>query len=114
MPLLRNGQWAETNPWVRVHDDQPLAELTDSDTPKVLSMPRFIELANQGQFPVSGVWLEPEDNVQDLAPYLDSVQLLVINFSVFTDGRGYSHVLNSVLPESYALPETCDLTKYYS
>jgi len=90
MPLLRNGQWAKTNPWIRIDDDQPLAEIVKSDAPKVLSMPRFIKLANQGQIPVAGVWLKPEDDIQELATFLDSIQLIVIDFPVFTDGRGYS------------------------
>ena len=27
MPLLRNGQWADKNPWIRVEDDSPLPDI---------------------------------------------------------------------------------------
>lgn len=90
MPLLRNGQWADNNPWVRLEDDEPLPINHASDTPVACSLKRFIELEQSGQNSVSGVWLSSSDDVLELNGYLDHLQLIVIDFPVFTDGRGYT------------------------
>ena len=39
---------------------------------------------------VSGVWLQSDDDVSLLAEHLEHIQLIVIDFPVFTDGRGYT------------------------
>ena len=90
MPLLRNGQWAENNPWLRLEDDEPFHETTADKPPQICSLQRFTEHAERGQFPVSGVWLKSDDDVHLLTPYLDNVQLVVVDFPAFTDGRGYT------------------------
>ena len=38
----------------------------------------------------SAVRIEPGDDARDLLPYLDRLQLIEVNFPVWTDGRGYS------------------------
>nr|WP_234029194.1 DUF934 domain-containing protein [Aurantiacibacter spongiae] len=38
----------------------------------------------------SAVRIEPGDDVQDLVPHLDRIQLVEVNFPGFGDGRGYS------------------------
>ena len=90
MPLLRNNRWDENNPWIRVEDGEPFPENNTGKSPQLCSLPRFIELADQGSYPASGVWLTPEDDVSLLKPYLDHLQLVVVDFPAFTDGRGYS------------------------
>jgi uncharacterized protein (DUF934 family) len=37
-----------------------------------------------------GVWLAPEDAVEDIAPDLDDFSVIAVHFPRFTDGRGYS------------------------
>jgi uncharacterized protein (DUF934 family) len=38
-----------------------------------------------------GVILEPDSDLDDLAPHLDRVSFIAIHFPKFTDGRGYSN-----------------------
>ena len=37
-----------------------------------------------------GIWLQPADDVAELAPDLDAVALVAIQFPKFSEGRGYS------------------------
>ena len=90
MPLLRNGQWADNNPWVRLDNDEPFHETSNNKPPQICSLERFIEHAEKGHFPASGVWLKSDDDVHLLTPYLNNVQLVVVDFPAFTDGRGYT------------------------
>ena len=91
MPLLRNGQWADNNPWTLLEDDDALPIQSDSKTPLLCSLKRFIELNSLRQpHSVSGVWLTPDDDVMRLAGHLDHLQLVVIDFPAYTDGRGYT------------------------
>ncbi len=90
MPLLRNGHWADKNPWIRLEDDAPLPEINAGKTALLCSLSRFIELEHNTAHGVSGIWLQSDDDVGVLADHLDHVQLIVIDFPVFTDGRGYS------------------------
>ncbi len=94
MPLLRNGHLVANNPWVRLEDDAafPLAvtDTAQSEAPVLVSLTRFLALQATGNNTVSGVYLAPDDDVQLLAEHLHRVQLIVIDFPQFTDGRGYS------------------------
>jgi uncharacterized protein (DUF934 family) len=38
----------------------------------------------------TGVWLAPDDPVDELLPWLADLPVIAIHFPVFTDGRGYS------------------------
>lgn len=90
MPLLRNGQWADNNPWVHLEDEDALPSGLAGDTPLVYSLARFLDSEASGQHTTSGVWLSSTDNVLELAGKLDHIQLIVIDFPVYTDGRGYT------------------------
>ena len=94
MPLLRNGHLATNNPWVRLDDDAalplPVTGTGQSGAPVLASLTRFLALQATGNNTVSGVYLAPDDDVQLLAEHLHRVQLIVIDFPQFTDGRGYS------------------------
>lgn len=91
MPLLRNGSWADDKPWLRLEDNDPLpANSAETKGPVACSLERFLELAENRQYPVSGVWLKSDDDVMKLESHLDHVQLIVIDFPVYTDGRGYT------------------------
>jgi uncharacterized protein (DUF934 family) len=54
----------------------------------VVSLPRLAELA--GHTGRVGVRVEPEDDVNEVAKVLPTVQLVAINFPKFGDGRGYT------------------------
>lgn len=90
MPLLRNGQWVDNNAWVRVEDDEPLPDGNTADVAVACSLKRFIELDSTVQHLVTGVWLNSADDVYQLRDHIDHLQLVVIDFPVFTDGRGYT------------------------
>ena len=94
MPLLRNGHLVANNPWVRLDDDAafplPATDTVQSEAPVLASLTRFLALQATGYHTVSGVYLAPDDDVQLLAEHLHRVQLIVIDFPQFTDGRGYS------------------------
>lgn len=38
-----------------------------------------------------GVWLDSDEGPESLAPYIDRLHLIAINFPKFVDGRGYSY-----------------------
>ena len=94
MPLLRNGHLVANNPWIRLDDDAtfplPATDSDQSEAPVLASLTRFLALQATGLNTVSGVYLAPDDDVQLLAEHLHRVQLIVIDFPQFTDGRGYS------------------------
>ncbi len=89
MPLLRNGQPVENDPWVRIEDDADLP--TADGAMAVVSLSRFLEMMRDHRYDVAGVSLAPSDNTADLEPWLDRLRLVCIEVPVFTDGRGYSH-----------------------
>ncbi|MFK8079684.1 MAG: DUF934 domain-containing protein [Granulosicoccus sp.] len=90
MPLLRNGQWVDNNPWIKIEDDAPLPEGNPSDAAVASSLERYLSLEDCMRHRVSGVWLKSEDDVLPLEAHLTHLQLVVIDFPVFTDGRGYT------------------------
>ncbi len=75
--LIRDGAITEDH-WLPADGDQP--------------GPNNIPTLAQWREDAAGaVQLEPGDGVTDLLPALDSLQLVAINFPVFTDGRGFSY-----------------------
>ena len=88
MPLLRNGRLSADDTWVRLDD----ADASDHApaTPVLSGLARFLEdaAANRAS---AGVVLAPDDDALALAPHLDRLQLVAIDFPQYTDGRGYSH-----------------------
>ena len=94
MPLLRNGQLVDENPWTLLEDDAVYPPGNESQDPQagplITSLERFLELEADGLHSVSGVKLKPDDDVTRLAEHLQRIQLIVIDFPQYTDGRGYS------------------------
>lgn len=90
MPLLRNGHWVDNNPWIRVDDDIESLLTVRSEKPMLCSLKHFLELQKTVNNAISGVWLKPDDDVTQLAEHLHHLQIVVIDFPVYTDGRGYS------------------------
>lgn len=90
MPLLRNGQWVDNNPWVKLNDEDDIPTPKEGSDLAAVSLQRFISLSEDNIHTVSAVWLESTDDVSLLSDYLELVQLIIIDFPVFTDGRGYT------------------------
>ena len=88
MPLLRNGEISDSDLWLMANDD---TELPDNLEHVLVTLTRYLELQrNQGVLP-AGVIVAPADDVQLLAPYVEQLHLIAIDFPTYTDGRGYSH-----------------------
>lgn len=87
MPLIKAGAEIQ-NEWAFVADDDSLPE-SGSIT---LSLKRFLSAApdlllrNEGV----GVRLAPDDDPNELEPWLDRLRLIEVDFPKYTDGRGYS------------------------
>lgn len=74
--------------WVEAPDDAPLPAAAQV-------LVSFDRLSAEGETLLKtsahlGLRLEPHHAVEKIAPYIDALSLIVIEFPVFTDGRGYS------------------------
>lgn len=83
--------WNETgfqgdDPWV-IETEETKA---GSNEKPLLPLASFIEKAEAGETGL-GVLIQPADNVKALAPHLDSIALVAVNFPAFNDGRAFSH-----------------------
>jgi uncharacterized protein (DUF934 family) len=89
--------WNETG---FVSDDQWVIETEETkagnNEKPLLPLETFIEKAKAGDTNL-GVLIKPADNVRDLAPYLDNIELVAVSFPAFNDGRAFSHA--SILRE---------------
>jgi uncharacterized protein (DUF934 family) len=87
MPLISNGEIVADR-YVRIADDASIPD----DVAVVVSAARFLANAEyllRREAPTGVLW--PNDRrVAELAPYLHRLALVVLNFPVFKDGRGYS------------------------
>ncbi len=84
--IIRNREIVES-PWVRVGQDDELPT-----SPVIVPFKRW--LAEQDTLAARGdvaVYLEGDDDARALAPHLESLELVAIDFPKFGDGRGYSH-----------------------
>jgi uncharacterized protein (DUF934 family) len=84
--FIGDDRWViETEETKAGNDDRPL-----------LPMETFIDKAKAGETGL-GVLIKPADNVRELAPYLDNIELVAVLFPAFNDGRAFSHA--SILRE---------------
>jgi len=84
--LYKDGAFV-ADPWHLLDDDAPLP-----DTGHVL-LPVARALAEAPEAPRGlrvGAHVSPDDDVDDLAPVLDRLEVVAIVFEKFSDGRGYS------------------------
>jgi uncharacterized protein (DUF934 family) len=87
MPLLKNGRVAEDR-YLRVLDDAPIPD----DVAVIVPAERFLadaeDVLRRGA--PAGVSWPNNRRVAELAPYLDRLALIALNFPNFKDGRAYS------------------------
>lgn len=88
MPLLRNGAISDNDLWSVINDDTDLPENLEH---VLVTLPRYLELQKNPGIVPTGVIVAPADDVQSLAPYVQQLNLVGIDFPAYTDGRGYSH-----------------------
>mgnify|MGYP000843560026 FL=1 len=90
--LIKNGQLIDDDARILILDEtQAPEELTLADGP--VFVPFAVWQAHKGQLSGRaglGVWLDSHEEVEDLAPDLDSIGAIALNFPKFTDGRAYS------------------------
>ena len=96
MPLIKNRNITD-DCWVHLNDDAPAA-LNGLET---ISLSRF---TSEGSEWISknvglGVRLEPQDDIQKIATFLDQLSLIVLEMPAFTDGRTFSQA--RLLKERY-------------
>lgn len=87
MTLIRHGRRADDDPWIVVGDDDDLPE-----GPVVVSLGRWRAERDQiarRNSPL-GVRLRSDEAPEDIAGDLDRLDLVMLEFPAFTDGRPYS------------------------
>lgn len=84
--LTAGGAWVE-NTWSVVRDADPAAAAGAGRDGLLISLPALLA---QDRDDVVAVWLAPTDDPLALVPWLDEIDLIAVEFPVFTDGRGYS------------------------
>lgn len=67
------------------------ADLIDPEPGRICNLEQWQRLADKSG---SAVQIEPGQEPDVLFDYLGQLQLIVINFPVFTDGRGFSYARN--------------------
>ncbi|NWL20814.1 DUF934 domain-containing protein [Pseudomonas umsongensis] len=71
----------EDDPWTLVRDlEAPLPE-----GQLILPLARWLDNPQQ-----NAVWLGPDDEVEDLKPWVGELRLIALDFPSFRDGRAYS------------------------
>jgi Uncharacterized protein conserved in bacteria len=87
MPLIKDGRIA-ADPWQFVADEEPLPVAG----PVAVSLPRWLaerDALLARETPV-GVRLESRHKAEEIAPDLDALALVALEFPTFRDGRAYS------------------------
>ncbi len=97
MRLVKSGQVA-ADTYVRVADDAPVP----GDTPVIIPAARFLAQAEEilRREALTGVLWPNNRRIAELAPYLDRLALVALEFPKFRDGRAYSQA--RLLRETYS------------
>ena len=80
--LIKDGAIVEDE-WRAADEDSPLR-----DSSQVATLDQWLDLEDKA---ASAVQLEPGQAPAPLLAHLDELVLVVVNFPVFTDGRGFSY-----------------------
>ena len=121
MPLLESGRIV-SDPWQKLADDAALP----SD-PCIVSLSRLRqdEAVRTARHLRLGVALPVDQPAEVLAPYLDRLSLVAVNFPTFRDGRGFTQARSlrerlafsaeiratgNILPDQYAFLLRCGIT----
>jgi len=122
MPLLEHGRPVQ-DPFVAVADDAPLP----ADAPALIPFARLQREADAlaGRNAALGIQVASATQAEDIAPFLDRVTLVVVEFPKFRDGRGFTiartlrerygftgeiRAVGHVLPDQYEFLVRCGFT----
>ena len=88
--LTAEGE-TRTDDWTLLPRDVNAAELPTGDLilPFRVWVEARTELLARGSR--AGVWLESDEQAEDLEPFLAELAIIALDFPVFSDGRGYSN-----------------------
>jgi uncharacterized protein (DUF934 family) len=88
--IIRDGR-VESDPWVVLRPAAGEPEAALPEGPVLVPLARWIAGAEALLArPPTGVWLAPADDPAALAPWIDRLRVVAVDFPKFTDGRGYS------------------------
>jgi uncharacterized protein (DUF934 family) len=121
MPLLECGRIV-TDRWQELADDAALPS-----APCILSLSRLQqdEAVRMARHPLLGVALPVDQSAEVLAPYLERLSLVAVNFPTSRDGRGFTQARSlrehlafsgeiratgNILPDHYAFLLRCGIT----
>lgn len=65
-------------------------EVGESGGGLALTLSEFLQAAPDAEPRTLGLWLEPPDELEQLAPLLDRARLIVVNFPKNGEGRGFT------------------------
>lgn len=90
--LIKNGQFAD-NPWLIIDRESDLKSCLSASAdhlivPLALWREHRDELLDSGR--TIAVWLDSDEDPEDLAEDLDRLPLVALNFPAFKDGRAFS------------------------
>jgi uncharacterized protein (DUF934 family) len=90
MPKLINNGVLEENTWQTINEPSDVAALPEG---KVLLPLSFVD-ANINELNIDkenlGVIIKPTESAEDVAPLLEKVSVIALEFQNFMDGRGFS------------------------
>ena len=119
MKLIKNGTVVDPD-WI--YRDR--AEDIDQNTNQIVPLELFVELFLKNPDLSVGIQINVDTNLEDVAPHLKNVSLVVIEFASYADGRGFSiahrlrHSLGytgkiwgsgSLIADQYALAVQCGI-----
>src|SRR5690606_11224783 len=85
--IWRETGFVENDPWVIETDEVKAGGVQKP----VLSLDALIDKAEASNEAGLGVLVRPADDVRRLAPHLDRLDIVVVEFPAFNDGRAFSH-----------------------
>ena len=85
--IWKETGFVENDPWV-IETDEVKAEGAQKP---LLSLDALIETAEASNEAGLGVLVRPADDVRRLEPYIDRLDIVVLEFPAFSDGRAFSH-----------------------
>ncbi|MDD3481760.1 DUF934 domain-containing protein [Azovibrio restrictus] len=92
-PLIDQHGLVRSDPWRCIGSAEELDEACKADNQHLILSVSLWQAYGQRlreRDHSVGVWLGPEDEPEQLAPVLASLPIIAVQFTTFTDGRGYS------------------------
>ena len=87
--IWREAGFVDDDPWIMAAEDFP-DPAGSSLVRSVRTFLDFVEKSAESDFR-HGVLVEPADEIGQLAPHLDRIELIAVAFPAFNDGRAFSH-----------------------